>query len=39
MNERDGMSKHVMNVLMRWWGLVRMDYDYTKQIGRDGWEW
>ena len=33
------MREHVVMVLMRWFGRVKMDYDYTKMIGRDGWEW
>jgi hypothetical protein len=37
--EKDDMSEHCMMVLMRWFGRVRMDYDYTKMVGRDGWEW
>ncbi len=33
------MTERMMLVLVRWWGRVRMDMGYTKQVGRDGWEW
>ena len=33
------MSEHCMMVLMRWFARVKIDYYYTKQVGRDGWEW